>query len=518
MNDRTRKFLPLICASLSLSASLLVGDALAQAVLRTPQTDKVSRGIDAAVHGQVEEADRFFREATEETPGIFPPGLTAAAQIAKAPYSDGQFAKVRFWIEKTAVDYPDDPEAFLILADIAIQEKRLVEATLLLRHAEQLIAKIDDSTAVTDLPADTSPNTPASTTDTPGSDNAEEKSVQNDATPSANASKSVEPADVRKKRLSGRVRIQWVAIAESRRDWAKAAELLEAILAEWPEHRELNLRLGRDLFKSGQRDKGIETLYRAADATDSNNDVISEDASNDQGDEILSLITSLYEQEGLFEEARDFLSRSLEKEPGNLRLLLQAADMNIRWNRLDEARALTDRAAELAPNDILVRRTRGILALYAGEYREAENLLSQVNDLHPGDAATISALVTSLCEQDDPLKLRKAQLLASKYFRDRPELMDAAATLAMVYLWRGENILARRLLEAKFEENLLGAAGAFFMAVVLERDGQIDDAIRFLKSCLDTETNFPQRTEAEKMLKRLEEQLQEQNEANPRAD
>ncbi|HBT77660.1 MAG TPA: hypothetical protein DEB39_12235 [Planctomycetaceae bacterium] len=486
-----------------------VGLLSAQSPLRNPQADPVTRGIEAARKGDIEAASRCFRDAMEDSPGTAPAGLQAAAAFSREPYGPGRFGKVRFWIEKTAVDYPDDPEAFLLLAEIAAKEGRLIEAQLLLKHAESLIEKKSDEK--TGNPADAEKEARAGTK---------------------------ENGDVsgRFRTLRGRARILHVTIAESQKNWSEAVKLLETIIADWPEHTDLLLRLGRDQFKGGEREKGIETLRKSFQAKEDAGSIgkgtTHSDAAGRAARLLLPLIVDLYEQEGLMEDAKAYLALSLEEEPKNPQVLIQAAELEIKWNDLEAAGKLADRAGESLQSDKpdkpdksdksdganpaaeppdpslrnpMYQRLQGVLALYANDYPKAERHFNLVQSLHPNDPMTLSGLILALCEQGDSLKLRRAQRLANDYYRAAPDSADAAASLALVAMRNGNFPLARKLLEEKFDEGEIGAVGAFYLALVLEREGQRDEAILFLKSGLETPTNFPLRTEAEQMLKRLTE-------------
>ena len=432
----------LLFSTLALLA-LFASGTIAQHPLIQPDNVKVTQGMTAALAGDEAEATRLFREAMEEDPGMAPPGLDVAGELARSGNSS-RADKVMHWIEKTAEDFPNDPEAFLLLAELAVNERRYIEAGLLMKHAEPLVAAMPDDAA-------------------------------------------------RKIPLTGRSELVYVSMAENRFRWNEAAERLEKLLQRWPERTEFLFRLGRDQFKSGARDKGIETLRQWAD--------------QGQGRLLLSAVVGLYEEEGLREEALRYLDEALETESENFRVPLQASQLLLKWGDLEAARTHLAAAEKLAPNDPAVRRQLGIIALYDEDNRKAERLLEPLLTEYPGDMATRSGLVLALCSQDDAIKLQQAKRLAEEMYHARPGDMEAVASMALVHLWSGEMLLAERMLAEQFDRGEMNSVGAYYMAVIMDRNQQPTESLIFLDAALQTGINFPQRKAAEKLRDRLREPL-----------
>ena len=110
------------------------------ATLNEVQTEELAdpnalAAIELYAQGNVEGAFQLFKKVYDANPDSDPPGVLLALLHSHA----GRFLDMRRSLEQTAEDYPTDPEAFLQLAGIDVQEGRLLEAQLLVERAEKLI-------------------------------------------------------------------------------------------------------------------------------------------------------------------------------------------------------------------------------------------------------------------------------------------------------------------------------------------------------------------------------------------
>jgi predicted Zn-dependent protease len=83
---------------------------------------------------------------------------------------------------------------------------------------------------------------------------------------------------------------------------------------------------------------------------------------------------------------------------------------------------------------------------------------------------------------------------------DSAAIMD---TLAAALLQKGDIKRAQRMNERTLKTNPESPTFLFRKAKILEASGNIDDAIMLIKSVLDSQQAFPERAEAELVLKRL---------------
>ena len=80
------------------------------------------KAIDLYIEGDVDGAYALFKQVYDANPDSDPPGVLIATLHSHA----GRLLDMRRALEKTAEDYPTDPESFLQLAGIDAQEGRFL--------------------------------------------------------------------------------------------------------------------------------------------------------------------------------------------------------------------------------------------------------------------------------------------------------------------------------------------------------------------------------------------------------
>ena len=114
----------------------------------TTAPPEAEAAVDAYLAGNPDLAYRLLKELYDANPDSDPPGVMLALLYS----NNERFLEMRRELEKTAEDYPDDPEAFLQLAGIDVREGRYLEAALLLERADKLndeyAARFPESTRV----------------------------------------------------------------------------------------------------------------------------------------------------------------------------------------------------------------------------------------------------------------------------------------------------------------------------------------------------------------------------------
>ena len=423
------------------AADLSAQDLLVSA--EPPKNPEIAKGVEAALKGDVADAEKFFAEAVTKNPVGRPGGIDAAMAFADPAFGFHHFAKLRFWLEKTADDYPSDPEAFLLLGDIAFSEGRLLETKMLAEHAEKLVEKFD---------AD---------------------------------------AD-RQKTLRIYAENLLAGVCEQKKNWTEARKRFATLCELDPTSGEHPYRLGIVLYRLGLKDDAIKSLTIAASK---NADVPSP----------LIVLAQLAEAEGKTDDAVKLVAESLEKDGENLRVLVAAADLKLRWNRLPKVRELVEKAHKIDPTAASPRMTLGIVDLYDGKYEDAEERFASIVAVLPEDVSALIGLSLALCEQSDVEQLRRAYAYAFANADRNPESVDAQTTLAWVYVKANYPAEAEKILTRLFDVGDLSSAGAYYLAVVYVQQNRKDEAILFLKNALATKGNFPKRGAAETLLKSLTE-------------
>lgn len=404
---------------------------------------EVADGVHAALKGDNKTAEKHFAEALKKNPGSRPGGIDASMAFADPEFEQQHFGKLRFWLEKTAEDFPDDPESFLLLAKIALSEQRRVESFLLTEHAVQLLDHLNG-----------------------------------------------EPD--RKKTLEIQAVSLRADIAEDREQWMRATEYLKYLIELDPENANHLYRLGLAQFRGGDRESAIRSLTEA-------------ETKNERILPPLVVLAQLAEFDGNREESQKILAEALEQGGEDVRVLLAAADLELLWNHPDKVRQYAEKAQQIDPDSADAETMLGISDLYAGDYPAAEARFARVFESLPNDFKAMTGLALALCEQEDLRKLRRAFILAKQNADNHPRSIDSLTTLAWVLIKAGNLDEAEKILTRQFESGQMNSPGAYYLAVVYAQQNRKKDAIIFLKSSLENNVNFPKRTAAESLLRELTE-------------
>ncbi|MDR2440866.1 MAG: tetratricopeptide repeat protein [Planctomycetaceae bacterium] len=408
-----------------------------------PSNPEVFEGVQAAMNGDNEIAEKYFTEAMKKLPGSRPGGVNAAMAFLDPSLEFKFFDKMRFWLEKTAEDFPEDPEAFLLLADIALSETRYLESSMLSKHALGLVEKF-----------------------------------------------SINPQRQQSLRIYGEKLL--ADIAEQRKRWNEAVKQLVKLHELEPENARHLYRLGLVRFRLGQKDEAIKILSQAESL---DNKLLP----------ALILLAQLSEQLGKNDEAAQYLTEAIEKNGDNPQVLIAAADLELIWNHLDKVKMFAEKAHQLDPNlsDAII--ILGIVDLYAEDYKKAEEKFMQITEAQPNNSEAMIGLSLALCEQNDVHQLRRAFTVAKRNADQNPYSVDAQTTLAWVLIQANSLDEAEKILMRYFNANELNSPGAYYLAVVFSKQNRKEEAVLFLKTALAENVNFPKRNAAEKLLKSLAE-------------
>jgi len=408
-----------------------------------PENIEVAKGVEAALKGDVADAEKFFAVAVAKKPGSRPGGIDAAMAFADPTFDQHHFGRLRFWLEKTTDDYPNDPEAFLLLGDMALSEGRLLETKMLAELAAKLVEKFDV-------------------------DVRRQKSLRIYA----------------EKLLAG--------VCEQKKNWNEARKRFTTLCELDPTSGEHSYRLGLVLYRLGLKDDAVQSLTEAA-------------SKNADVPPPLIVLAQLAEAEGKTDEAVKLLAEALEKDGENLRALIAAADLELRWNHLPKVRELVEKAHKIDPTAVAPRMTLGIVDLYDGKFEDAEEKFAAIVAVLPEDVSALIGLTLALCEQTDVNQLRRAYTYAKANADKNPESVDAQVTLAWVYVKANYPAEAEKILTQLFDVGDLNSTGAYYLAVVYVQQNRKDEAVMFLKNALTMKGNFPKRMAAEMLLKSLTE-------------
>ena len=164
-----------------------------------------------------------------------------------------------------------------------------------------------------------------------------------------------------------------------------------------------------------------------------------------------------------------------------------------------EAEARLLRWLQERPNDLEVRAYLAATYLRAGHNKQAIEQYQLVLEKDPKKTAALNDLAWLYQQEKDPRALIAAEQ-AYSLKPDDPHIMD---TLGWILAEKGETTRALDLLQKAADKTPASAAIRYHLAATLAQSGDTARARRELGDLLAKNKNFPQREEAQALLKRL---------------
>ena len=297
-----------------------------------------------------------------------------------------QAGPARSALEECVKDNPDDPEAYLVLADLAFSDRQVAAAELLFTKAEQLAATFK-----------------------------------------GNGKRALD--------FQGRAEAGLAAVAESREQWDTAKKYLQNWLkivdptgtppAEGSEPNtaaaNAHDRLGRVLFRA---DTDPHKSKGAIDAHEQFQMAVADDPKSISADIALA---QLYEDAKMHDMAKKGITHAVMHPPTDpatkLATFLAAARWALDTNQANEAFTYAQDALNLEANGkraLEAKFLMGVAARMKGDNKTAEQELEEVVAASPGNFQASNQLAQVLAERNDPQSREKALEIAS--------LNQAAAT------------------------------------------------------------------------------------------
>ncbi|MBP3530713.1 MAG: tetratricopeptide repeat protein [Thermoguttaceae bacterium] len=390
--------------------------------------------VDAYLAGKPELAYRLLKEVYDANPDSDPPGVMLALLYS----NNERFLEMRRELEKTAEDYPDDPEAFLQLAGIDVREGRYLEARLLLDRADELNAEY-----------------------------------------AARFPESTRIAYLREEALNVRA-----LLAERRGRYDEAAELTQKVVDANPKNVQARWNLGYLAVKRNRLDDAEKAFDQAAELDER------------LWPGWLQTATTLDAEDRLDEAFERLQSQGALIETAARRERAQLARLYLRWNKLDEAAALVGELEAEGKNDFDGWALRGWVALYAGGYAVAEDAFRRATFIDGTSFEASNGLALALLDQRNKEKLAQARAIAAKNYRTYPDSQDAAATYAWTLFLSGAAREADAIFGPALDSGEFSPTVAYYLAEIANVRGDKSLALTLLDLALRQKGNFPKRAAA----------------------
>jgi len=345
---------------------------------------------------------------------------------------------VRGSLEAAVMEMPEDPQAYTVLADFALRERRITEAGLLYDKAADLLEKFTGSTK-------------------------------------------------RKEALQPRVLGGLAAVAEARADWPEVQKHVEAWLKVQPDSSTAMQRLARALFKQKEPKKAYDMLKEAAKADPK---MLTPSA----------ILATFYEQAGDHENAVKWMTYAVETAaPKDLRTHLLATQWALETNQIDLAKKLAEESTNLDPKSSDANLLRGAVNLFLGDYKAAEGYFQAAHMQSPDSFAVTNNLALAMVEQGDESKKHTALAYAAENARKYPRSGEAQSTYGWVLYKMGRLQEAGVALQKAMNLGNPKNDTIYYFARVLAETGNTKDAKTLLAAALKSKNPFSKVAEAKKL-------------------
>ncbi len=397
------------------------------------------------------EGAKFNLDKAKKDHRLLPPSEFMLAQLWAMA---NQGAAARAELENCVKLHPEDPAAYLVFADQALNERRFTDAGLEFAYVKTLAAKFNEN----------------------------KKRLLNFQTRAENG---------------------LALVAEARENWDEAKSHLDAWLALDPKSAAAHARLARVLFKADTSDKKLDGAKAAyAEYKEARND----DPKSISPDIALA---QLYEEAKNHEKAKQFIALAVGQDlpapadaESRLATLIAAAHWALESSdQPTEARDYAEMALKTKPDSLEAKFLRGVAARLLKDNVTAEKYLQEVFMSSPSNFAASNQFAQVLAEQKDKDKRQRALDIAQinqKMFagQKNQQEIEATATLGWV-LFNMEKINeADQVVQAVLNTGNPSPDALYFKARILQEMGKSEDAKKVVDLALKYPKNFVHRPEA----------------------
>ncbi|MDO5113278.1 MAG: tetratricopeptide repeat protein [Planctomycetia bacterium] len=413
------------------------------------ETPQVSEDVKAALDDfrnlKFDDAIAKLEAARANNSDMAPPQLILAQWFGLA--NQGQ--AVRQAIEQTITKHPNDPEAYVVLAELNLQNGGITEAQLLYTQANSLNSKFAESA-------------------------------------------------VRKTNIQKRILLGLAQVFVARGNFSDAEKYLQTVLASDANNvAALNL-LGLIQFRNDQPAEVLRTYEKVKAAQP--NTLLPE-----------ARLAMMYQQKGDEEskkEAAKYMVEAIKKAPRDVDVRLVATQWSLQIGNVKQAASQANAALQLKADSQEAQLLRGVVALFEKNFVVAEENFQKVLSASPSNFAASNNLALALCEQGDETKLKKAEeyaLVNIRQFQNQPE---AFSTAAWISYKKGAYSDAMQLLQkaAQLSGGQMNPDTAYYLAATLAKlgsDEQKNQAKELVNKILQSTVPFSMRPEAEALSKEL---------------
>lgn len=414
----------------------LIGDSVSLSNQAYPE---VENALQRFKNGDLPGAKEYLDIAKQKYPKLPPVDL----MLAKLQVFARNGEQARMLLESTVTNYPNDPEAYLLLADLAFAEGRTTESHALFEKAKSLVEKFNENAK-------------------------------------------------RQQNFQIRVLAGLAAVHQRRQQWEPANELLVKWVELDPDSAAAHTRLG-------------ETMFRLKKPADAFNEFKKARELNAQSGHPYVVLGQLFTQDAKLDEAKKAFEQAYKEDGKNEATSRAYAEWLIQQNQLDKAQQVAEEMRKNAPQSVAALMLDGLVAKMRNDSAGAEEALTQVLSVDPSNAGAINLLALILSDSPNLAQqekaLRYAQMNAERFGNNS----QANITLAWILQKLGRSAESDAFLQKAVQGGQLNADSAYLVAKILVAKGQKENAVKALEQVLQQAGAgmFMYRKEAEALVKEL---------------
>ncbi|MDR2171023.1 MAG: tetratricopeptide repeat protein [Planctomycetaceae bacterium] len=409
--------------------------------------DEYKKASDAFDKSDIAGAKNIFADLYKQYPELPPPGIFLLQFFIQSKNGNN----IKPILEMTTNETPNDPEAYILLADVALQQQELTAAELLLLEAESKLTKYSVNTT-------------------------------------------------RKKSMTSSLLRSQSLLAEVRGRWKDYEELATKRIKHDGESAILLRQKGIALFQQN-KEAEAEKIFQLADKIKTKKTK----QNTEQGLPAEAMLSRLYATRGNNEKSKKLLNDALEKYPNSKEVILLSIQSRLDENKPEEAKILADKLAANFPEFEAATKIKATIALYLNDFTTAEKLFQDLIILAPSDHQAKNGLALALCEQNDPKKLKRALEYANDNVNKNQQNSEYWSTLGWILLNTKQIDAAKQALQQSINTSngSITPATAYYLAQLEKQTGNKNQAKQLLEKALQNQTPFAKRRDAQKLLNEL---------------
>ena len=424
-------------AHAQVTAQTLIGKAVTDDAATTEVTGAINRFRDRDIDG----CRAILERVKSNNVKMPPPGV----MMAMLWLSVNQLPPARTELEDTVVKFPKDPEPYLMMGDLAFQDRRVTDADVLFAKAKQLTADYTENAR-------------------------------------------------RKRDFDIRYNAGSAAVAEARKQWETAQTHLTEWLTLDPDNASAHQRMGIVLFQLADPKKALEQFSEAKKL-------------DPKAVQPELAMARLYDDAKKKDIAKKLIEAAIVAAPKDPAVLLAAAQWYLGQNDLDRAKAIADDSIKLDGKSLEGKVVRGAIARVSRDYVTAEKFFNEAHVQSPGNFPASNSLALVLIESESKemqqRALEMAEANAAMHGEKSSQQVNALTTLAWVYYKLGRREDAEKILSQITQNNALTTDGAYYVSKLLSDRGEKDRAKKILEEVLANEAMFATRADATELLAKL---------------